>query len=112
MAANLDCTQGPLGCNLDYHDHLHMLGCKTLRMDKNLKPEIHRSLSNPGPDLSEYSALPAGQDVRDKELPFGAAMEIPNAETRQALQDTLEGKGLSRRYSSFDEMMKDIDADD
>ena len=55
--------------------------------------------------------MAARQAVREQGIPFKVTMEVPNAETRQAMQDTLEGKELSREYSSFEEMMSDIDAD-
>ncbi len=83
----------------------------TVIMDKNLKTELHRSLSNPEPHLADRSVMPAEKDVREQAIPSETAMEVPNAETRQAMQDTLEGKELSREYSSFGEMMSDIDAD-
>ena len=84
----------------------------TVIMDKNLKTELHRSLSNPEPHLADRSVMPAEKDVRENVIPFETAMEVPNAETRKAMKDTIEGKGLSKEYSSFEEMMRDIDAED
>lgn len=39
-------------------------------------------------------------------------MEIPNEETIQAMRDTLEGRGISRAYSSFEELRRDLEAED
>ena len=61
--------------------------------------------------MTGYFTMAARQAVREQGIPFKVTMEVPNAETRQAMQDTLEGKELSREYSSFGEMMSDIDAD-
>ena len=83
----------------------------TFGMDKNLKLELERLLSRFGLDLTGYFTMAARQAVREQGIPFKVTMEVPNAETRQAMQDTLEGKELSREYSSFEEMMSDIDAD-
>ena len=83
----------------------------TVRMDKNLKTELQKLLSKLGLDMTGYFTMAARQAVREQGIPFKVTMEVPNAETRQAMQDTLEGKGLSREYSSFGEMMRDIDAD-
>ena len=83
----------------------------TVRMDKNLKTELQKLLSKLGLDMTGYFTMAARQAVREQGIPFKATMAVPNAETRQAMQDTLEGKELSREYSSFGEMMRDIDAD-
>lgn len=84
----------------------------TFGMDKNLKLELERLLSRFGLDLTGYFTMAARQAVIEQGIPFNLTMEVPNAGTRQAMQDTLDGKGLSREYSSFGEMMRDIDADD
>ena len=83
----------------------------TVRMDKDLKTELQKLLSKLGLDMTGYFTMAARQAVREQGIPFKVTMEVPNAETRQAMQDTLEGKELSREYSSFEEMMSDIDAD-
>ena len=83
----------------------------TVRMDKNLKTELQKLLSKLGLDMTGYFTMAAMQAVMEQGIPFDVTMEVPNAETRQAMQDTLEGKVLSREYSSFGEMMSDIDAD-
>lgn len=77
----------------------------------NIRSKDLTPFSNPEPHLADRSVMPAEKDVREQAIPSETAMEVPNAETRQAMQDTLEGKGLSREYSSFGEMMGDIDAD-
>ena len=84
----------------------------TLRMDKNLKQRLQELLSNLGLDMTTYFAMSARQAVREQCIPFKVTMEVPNAETRKAMKDTIEGKGLSKEYSSFEEMMRDIDAED
>ena len=38
--------------------------------------------------------------------------EIPNAETIKAIEDARNGIGLSKPYSSIEELMKDLNADD
>ena len=84
----------------------------TFGMDKNLKLELERLLSRFGLDLTGYFTMAARQAVIEQGIPFNLTMEVPNAETRKAMKDTIEGKGLSKEYSSFEEMMRDIDADD
>ena len=38
--------------------------------------------------------------------------EIPNAETIKAIEDARNGIGLSKPYSSIEELMKDLNSDD
>ena len=75
----------------------------TLRMDKNLKQRLQELLSNLGLDMTTYFTMSARQAVREQCIPFKVTMEVPNAETRKAMKDTIEGKGLSKEYSSFEE---------
>ena len=63
----------------------------TFGMDKNLKLELERLLSKLGLDITEYFTMAARQAVIEQGIPFKVTMEIPNAETRQAMQDTLDG---------------------
>lgn len=84
----------------------------TMRIDSELKQQLQTLLSNLGLDMTTFFTMSAKQAVREQAIPFMVTMDVPNAETRQAMRDTLEGKGLSRGYSSFKEMMEDIDADD
>lgn len=41
-----------------------------------------------------------------------ARMDIPNEETMAVIHDIENGVGLSRSFSSIDELMEDIHADD
>ena len=38
--------------------------------------------------------------------------ETPNADTLEAIENARKGIGLSRGFSSVDELMEDLDADD
>ena len=56
--------------------------------------------------------MAAKQAVKEQAKPFKVTMEVPNTETIQAMNDAVEGKSLSREYSTFSDMMKDIDTED
>ena len=84
----------------------------TMNMDSELKQQLQKLLSELGLDMATFFTMSAKQAVREQAIPFMVTMEVPNAETRQAMLDTLEGKGLSRGYTSFKEMMENIDVDD
>ena len=82
-----------------------------VRVDTELKQSAESLFNDLGLNMSTAITMFLKSAVSYDGIPF-EIKRIPNAETRQAMQDTLDGKGLSRVYSSFGEMMRDIDAGD
>ena len=62
--------------------------------------------------MTTYFIMSAKQAVREQGIPFKVTMDVPNAETLKAMEDTNKGIGLSRGFSSVAELMEDLDADD
>ena len=89
-----------------------MLTSTTFRMDSELKENLRELLDNLGLDMSTFFVMSAKQAVREQGIPFKVTMDVPNAETRKAMEDTMNGVGLSRGFSSVAELMEDLDADD
>ena len=58
------------------------------------------------------TTMTAKQAVREQGIPFKITMDVPNAETIQAMKDTKNKIGLSKGFSSVSELMEDLDADD
>ena len=54
----------------------------------------------------------AKKTVREYRIPFEIGADIPNAETRKAIEDARKGIGLSKAFSSVDELMEALNADD
>ena len=50
--------------------------------------------------------------VREQRIPFELTTEIPNDETRRAIENVRNGIGLSRGFNSVSELMEDLYADD
>jgi DNA-damage-inducible protein J len=73
------------------------------RVDAELKAQAEAVLEELGLNASEAIRLFYKQIALRKGLPFDVT--IPNAATRQALQDADEGKNLIR-YDSFDDFAK------
>ena len=84
----------------------------TFRMDSTLKDELRELLDNLGLDMSTFFVMTAKQAVREQGIPFKITMDVPNAETIQAMKDTKNKIGLSKGFSSVSELMEDLDADD
>lgn len=89
-----------------------MLTSTTFRMDSELKEDLRELLDNLGLDMSTFFVMSAKQAVREQGIPFKVTMDVPNAETRKAMEDTMNGVGLSRGFSSVAELMEDLNADD
>ena len=83
----------------------------TIRMDAELKKQAEDLFSDLGMNLTTAFTVFAKQAVREQKLPF-AVSRAYNAETMQAIEDTRNGIGLSREFSSVSELMEDLNADD
>ena len=84
----------------------------TFRMDAALKEELRQLMSNLGLDMSTYFVMSAKQAVREQGILFKITMDVPNVETIKAMQDTRDGIGLSKGFSSVSALMEELDADD
>ena len=81
-----------------------------ISIDPNLKREAVTLFSNFGLDLSTAISMFLSQAVREKRIPFEITMNVPNEETKAALneREAMKDKKKYKRYSSFDEILKEI----
>ena len=84
----------------------------TMRIDEELKAQLQELVSNLGMDMTTFFTISAKQAVREQRIPFPISMEVPNAETIRALEDVRHRRNLSRSYSSVEELMEDLNAED
>ena len=61
----------------------------TMRMDEKLKAQLQELVSNLGMDMTTFFTISAKQAVREQRIPFSISMEIPNEETREAIEEVL-----------------------
>lgn len=81
------------------------------RIDENLKLQADYIFKSMGMNISTAINIFFQQVVNQKKLPFEiVAGDIPNAETIQAMQDTLNNKNLHGPFKSVDDMLEDLDA--
>ena len=83
-----------------------------IRMDSKLKKEFEEFCNDMGMDINTAFNIYARKVVREYRIPFEIGYEIPNEETRKAIEGARNGIGLSGPYSSFEELLKDLDKDD
>ena len=81
------------------------------RVDDTLKLRSEYALRSMGLTMSTAINLFLQQVVIQKRIPFDIVSdEIPNAETLQAMQDTIEGNNLIGPFKTVEEMMEELDA--
>lgn len=84
----------------------------SIRMDKELKKQADAMLSDMGLNMSTAMNMFLRQVVRQGKIPFEIATDIPNSETMAAIQevdDMLKGKVPAKKYTSTDELFKDLE---
>ena len=85
----------------------------SIRMDTELKKQADAMLADMGLNMTTAMNMFLRQVVRQGRIPFEIATDIPNAETVAAIQemdDMISGKIPAKKYSSADELFKDLDA--
>lgn len=85
----------------------------SIRMDTELKKQADAMLADMGLNMTTAMNMFLRQVVRQGRIPFEIATDIPNVETVAAIQemdDMISGKIPAKKYSSTDELFKDLDA--
>lgn len=83
-----------------------------IKIDPELKEQAQALFDSLGLSLSAAVNVFLRQAVREQAIPFRIGEPIPNAETLRAIQEARNGIGLSRGFSSVQELMEDLNADD
>lgn len=83
-----------------------------IRMDTELKKQFEAFCADVGMSMTTAFNIFAKKAVRENRIPFEVGGEIPNEETRRAIERAQKGIGLSKGFSSVQELMEDLNADD
>ncbi len=81
-------------------------------IDEVTKKKAQVLLADFGMDLSTAVNIFLKQMVYEGSFPFAITREVPNEETKAAIENVRNGKNLSREFHSVDELMEDLYADD
>jgi DNA-damage-inducible protein J len=84
----------------------------TMRVDENLKRKAEELFTDLGMNMTTAVTIFLKQALREQGIPFSISRDLPNNETRKAIDDTEKGIGLSKAFSSVSELMEDLNADD
>ena len=83
-----------------------------IRMDEATKVAFDKFCSEIGLSVSAAFNIFAKTVVREQRIPFELTTEVPNDETKRAIENVKNGVGLSKPFHSVSELMEDLYADD
>ena len=83
-----------------------------IRMDSELKKQFEAFCDDMGMTMTTAINIFAKKTVREYRIPFEIGADRPNEETRKAIEDARKGIGLERGFSSVNELIEDLNADD
>ncbi len=82
-----------------------------IRMDSELKQKFEAFCADVGLTMTAAFTVFARQSVRENRIPFEIRGELPNKQTREALEEAQRLKAnpsIAKSYSTAEEMMKDL----
>ena len=83
-----------------------------IRMDSDLKQQFEAFCNDVGMTMTTAFTVFAKKAVREYRIPFEIGAEVPNADTKKAIEDARKGIVMSKAFSSVEELMEDLNADD
>ena len=81
----------------------------TIRMDKDLKAQAEALFADLGLNMTTAITMFTKQAVREQGIPFSVT-KLPNVETIKAIEDAHKGINLSKRFTSVEDLMEDLNA--
>jgi DNA-damage-inducible protein J len=79
-----------------------------VRMETGLKQRADELFSGLGFDTPTAIRIFLNQAVKRRGLPFTVREDVPNLETRKAMQDVRAGRNVSRTFDTVDSLMEDL----
>jgi len=82
-------------------------------MDEGIKQDFDRLCTELGLNMTTAFNIFARTVVRQRRIPFELALDIPNAETMEAINEVRGAKRNpdKKLYSNFSELLKEVEAD-
>ncbi len=98
------------------HIHSHVMGdCAAYLLSSRIKEpslQIRRIHTQTSACYRETTGEVQKLTVREQRIPFAISMEGSNSDTIRAIDDVKHGRNLSRSFSSIEELMEDLNAED
>ena len=80
----------------------------SIRVNSSLKQDFDNLCNELGFNMSTAITMFIQAAVREQGIPFTLSTNEYNKETQKVIEDAHKGIGLSKSYSSVDDMMNDI----
>ena len=80
-----------------------------VRVEPSVKQKAEKTLSDLGLSITEAINVFLNQVILNDGIPFEIRKPKYNKETMQAIEDTKNGKNLSKSFDSVDEMFEELD---
>lgn len=80
-----------------------------IRVEPKVKKKAEETLNDLGLSITEAINVFLNQVILNEGIPFEIRKPKFNKETIQAIEDTKNGKNLSKTFESVDEMFKELD---
>lgn len=84
----------------------------SIRVNSILKKDFDKLCDELGVNMSTAITMFIKAAVREQRIPFALTIKDYNKETQKVIEDANNGIGLSKSYSSVDDMMNEILKDD
>ena len=82
-----------------------------IRMDEDIKRQAQHLFAEFGLDMTTAINMFLRQAIRERRIPFELKLNVPNAETRAAIEEIQQMKknpSMGKAYTDVDEMMQDL----
>lgn len=82
-----------------------------IRMDSSIKRDAQQIFAELGMDMTTAVNIFLRQAIRQRGLPFEVKLDVPNADTLEALEEVRQMKKnprLGKTYTDVDVMMKEL----
>lgn len=80
-----------------------------IRVEPTVKKKAEKTLNELGMSITEAINVFLNQVILNDGIPFEIRKPRLNKETIQALEDTKNGKNLSKTFENVDDMFKELD---
>ena len=84
----------------------------SIRVDDEVKQNAEQVCEEIGMSISTAINIYLKRLGREGRIPFEVKADRPNKETIEAMEDVLHGRNLGKTFTSVEELMEDLDAED
>lgn len=82
----------------------------SISLEADVKDQAMSILNELGLDLSTAVGMFLRQTIRERGIPFDVSLNVPNATTRAAMRNAMNGNDIHGPFDSVAALMEDLDA--